>query len=65
MSELNVNEQLSPHSEYVKMLRLYRTRTVFWEYAWDYKLFILFVLREELFCFEGRVVEILDPIKGP
>ena len=32
-----------------------RKRGRCWEYSWDDKLSILFVLHEELFCFEGRI----------
>ena len=63
-AEVNVKEQLSPLIEFISFWRrenaqigvVYRARTVL-RYSWDYKLFILFILHEELFCFEGRVVE--------
>ena len=62
-AELKLKEQLSPLSEFskdVKMLTvaLFTERVRCWEYSWDYKLFIYFVLHEEFFYFEGRIVEL-------
>ena len=38
--------------------RCFQNEVGCWEYSWDYKVFILFVLHEECFYFEGRVVEL-------
>ena len=48
-----------------KILRTFTERGRCWKYSWDYKLFILFVLHENLYCFEhcraSRVVDLEAP----
>ena len=46
--------------EDVKMhrLALYTERGRCWDYLWDWKLFILFGLYEELFCLKDAIVEV-------
>ena len=69
-STLRNSSQISASSRRLKTWKCWEWRCLqnevgCWEYSWDYKLFILFVLHEECFCFEGRVVDLKFPIDLP